>query len=84
MTDLDRAIDTTEQAAQLTALDHPKKAMYLNNLGTALQKRFEKTGSIEDINRAIKTIHQTVQSTPADHPNRGCWLSNWCCIAQEI
>ena len=45
--------------------------MYLNNLGIALQSRFERTGSMDDLDRAITTNEQAVASTPDDHPNRG-------------
>ena len=43
--------------------------MYLNNLGNALQNRFERTGSMDDLDRAIMTNEQAVESTLDDHPN---------------
>ena len=48
----------------------------LNNLGNALQSRFERTGSMDDLNRAITTNEQAVASTPEDHPNRACNLND--------
>ena len=50
--------------------------MYLNNLGNALQSRFERTGSMDDLDRAITTNEQAVASTPDDHPNRAMYLNN--------
>ena len=70
MDDLDRAIVTKEQAVESTPVDHPDHAIYLNNLGNALQSRFERTGSMDDLDRAIVIKEQAVESTPVDHPNR--------------
>ena len=42
----------------------------------ALQRRFERTGSMDDLDRAIRTNEQAVASTPDDHPNRGMYLNN--------
>ena len=44
MEDLNRAIETKEQAVKSPPVDHPDHAMYLNNLGSALQSRLETTG----------------------------------------
>ena len=76
MEDLDRAIVTNEQAVESTPDDHPDRAMYLNNLGIALQSRFERTGSMEDLDRAIVTNEQAVESTPDGHPDRAMYLNN--------
>ena len=76
MDDLDRAIMTNEQAIVSTPEDNPNHAKYLNNLGNALQSRFERTGSMDDLNRAITTTEQAVASTPEDDPNRGGMLNN--------
>ena len=67
---------TNEQAVASTPDDHPDRAMYLNNLGIALQSRFERTGSMDDLDRAITTNEQAVASTPDDHPNRAMYLNN--------
>ena len=65
MDDLDRAIVTSEQAVESTPDGHPARAMYLNNLGIALQRRFERTGSMEDLDRAIVTSEQALKSDTA-------------------
>ena len=76
MDDLDRAIMTNEQAVESTPDDHPNRAGCLNNLGIALQSRFERTGSMDDLDRAIVTNEQAVESTPDDHPDRAGMLNN--------
>ena len=78
MDDLDRAITMNEQAVASTPDDHPDRAGRLNNLGIALQSRFERTGSMDDLDRAITTNEQAVASTPDDHPDRaGCTSTTW-------
>src|SRR5438046_267929 len=65
-----------EQAVESIPDDHPDHAGGLNNLGNALQRRFKRTGSIEDLDRAIVTREQAVESTPDDHPDHAGMLSN--------
>lgn len=77
MNDLDRAISTSELAVQLTSDLHPRYAEYLNNLGIALQKRFERTGSTDDLDRALAASERAVASTPSDHSNRALLLNNF-------
>ena len=72
MDDLDRAIVTNEQAIESTPDGHPDRAMYLNNLGIALQSRFDRTGSMDDLDQAIVTNKQAVESTLDDHPTVRC------------
>lgn len=40
--DLNTAVEVNEEAIELTACDHPDRVMYLNNLGNALESRFER------------------------------------------
>jgi hypothetical protein len=49
----------------------------LNNLGIALQNRFERTESMDDLDRAIMTNEQAVELTPIDHPDRTGRLTIW-------
>jgi len=76
MEDLDCAIVTKEQAVKSTPDGDPARAMFLNNLGNALQSRFEQTGSMEDLDRAVVTDEQAVESTPYDNPARAARLNN--------
>ena len=70
MEDLDRAIETSEQAVKSTPVDHPNRATRLNSLGNALQSRFEMMGSMEDLDRAIETNEQGANSNTAAPSHR--------------
>jgi hypothetical protein len=63
--DLDHAIMLIEQAVRSTPIDHPEYAIWLNNLGNALQRRFERTGSKDDLDYTILTKEQAVRSDMA-------------------
>jgi tetratricopeptide (TPR) repeat protein len=76
MDDLDRAVVTSKQAIESAPDDHPEHAICLSNLGSALVRRFERTGSMDDLDRAIVTNEQAVESTPDDHPERAIYLNN--------
>jgi hypothetical protein len=41
-----------------------------------LERRFEKTGRMEDLERAIRKAQQAVEVTPQDHPDLADRLSN--------
>ncbi|MDT3442683.1 hypothetical protein [Pseudofrankia sp. BMG5.37] len=73
---LNDAIDLFRQAVDATPTDHPDRAMYLSNLGLALQARFERVGELADLNDTIDLFRQTVDATPTDHPNRARYLSD--------
>src|SRR5277367_377470 len=55
MEDIDRATKMAEKAVEWTSQDHPYRAENLKALATALRKRFERMGSIDDLDRAIRT-----------------------------
>ncbi|MBB4934416.1 hypothetical protein F4561_005236 [Lipingzhangella halophila] len=65
-----------QRIVQATPEDHPNRAVYLSNLGTALQTRFERTGALEDLDQAITALRGAVQVIPEDHPDRAASLSN--------
>lgn len=54
------AITMKGQAVTSTPDDHPKRAVYLNNLGNALERRFDRTGSTDDLERSIATKEEAV------------------------
>jgi hypothetical protein len=56
--------------------DHPNLATRLNNLGSKLESRFERTGSMEDLEEASQRAGQAVSATPDDHPNLAGMLNN--------
>jgi len=49
MDNLDAAVEANKEGVKPSPHDHPGRAMCLNNLGTALQDRFEQTWSIDDM-----------------------------------
>ena len=74
--DLDRAIETGEQAVAATPEDHPNRPMYLSNLGVALAP-----GSSGPGRRTIWTARSRSASRrwpppPKDHPDRAARLFN--------
>jgi hypothetical protein len=48
----------------------------LNNLGSKIGLRYERTGEMKDLEEAIQTARQAVESMPADHPDLGTLLNN--------
>ena len=59
-----------------TPADHPDRAIWLSNLGNALQARFEQTGALADLDEAISAGRAAVDATPAGHSDRAAMLSN--------
>ena len=51
--DLEEAIRLSRQTVVITPIDYPDLAVYLNGLGTQLERRYERTGKIEDVKEAI-------------------------------
>ena len=50
--------------------------MYLTNLGTTLQTRFERTGDLAALDEAIELCRRAVAATAPGHPDRAARLSN--------
>jgi tetratricopeptide (TPR) repeat protein len=73
---LEEAIRVTRQAVKVTPDDHPDLAAWLNNLGTMLKGRYQRTGAMDDLEEAIRVTRQAVKVTPDDHPDLAAWLSN--------
>jgi hypothetical protein len=51
-------------------------AAMLSNLGIALRRRFERTGTGADLDEAITVGRAALAATPTDHPNHAGYLSN--------
>jgi len=43
----------SQQVVEVTPKDYPDLAGYLNNLGSKLESRYNRTGKIEDLEEAI-------------------------------
>jgi tetratricopeptide (TPR) repeat protein len=77
LTDLDSAIALIEKAVRLVDPGSPNQAIYLTNLGLALQSRYDKVHRVEDIDRAIESLQRAVAMTPSESPqqaSRTDWL----------
>ncbi|KAF7502886.1 hypothetical protein GJ744_004955 [Endocarpon pusillum] len=57
-------------------LIYRKNRFGLNNLGTKLSCRYERTGKIENLEEAIRVARQVIEVTPDDHPNLAAGLNN--------
>ncbi|KAJ7193467.1 TPR-like protein [Mycena pura] len=56
--------------------DDPGSVIYLADLGTSLQCRFECLGSLLDINQSVEMLESAVQLTPDGHPDKPSRLNN--------
>ncbi|KAF5343142.1 hypothetical protein D9758_015223 [Tetrapyrgos nigripes] len=74
--DIKDAIQVGQQAVDLTPDGHAHKAALLNNLGGALQRRFERLGELGDIEDAIRVMRQAVDLTPDSHADKASFLNN--------
>ena len=59
-----------------TPKGHSNHAMYLNNLGNALQSMSGRTGNGKALAEAIQVMREAVTAAPDDHPERAKYLSN--------
>ncbi|KAI0026417.1 CHAT domain-containing protein, partial [Vararia minispora EC-137] len=65
--DLESAIVVKREAVDLTPDGHPDKPGYLNNLGNALEARFDR---LDDLESAIVVKRKAVDLTPDGHPDK--------------
>lgn len=67
--DLAQGIQLEEEAIALTAVDHPYRLDIMINLGLGLQKRFMRTGSMNDLDRSIELTETALPLIPAGDPS---------------
>ncbi|KAG7411811.1 hypothetical protein Forpe1208_v008360 [Fusarium oxysporum f. sp. rapae] len=60
--DLDRSVDTMKQAIAKLPSDHSLYSGLMRNLGTLLERRFTKTGNLQDQQDAISAFQAVIQS----------------------
>ena len=80
MVDLEEAIRNAQQAVEVTPQDHPGLASRLNNLGTKLVLRFERTGRMKDLG---ETIHNA-QRVNWEHKQATGRAIDWDCVSLRI
>ncbi|KAG2341466.1 hypothetical protein BDR05DRAFT_440935, partial [Suillus weaverae] len=74
--DLDEAISLYEEVLRLHPVWHKYRDVSLDNLGSALVKRFNKRKDIDDITRAISLRREALTLSPPGHPRRDTTLNN--------
>ena len=60
MVDFEEVIRTARRAVDVISDDYSNLAACLNNLGNKLDRRFERTGRIEDLEEIIRTARRAV------------------------
>ncbi|MFF9278701.1 SAV_2336 N-terminal domain-related protein [Streptomyces griseosporeus] len=66
---LDRAVDSWEEAAGLVGEDDPDRPVVLSSLGLVLSVRHGVSGAAEDAARSFEYLRQAVDTTPPDDPD---------------
>ncbi|KAF8851288.1 hypothetical protein BDZ45DRAFT_679217 [Acephala macrosclerotiorum] len=74
--DLDRAIEHQESALSELPKNHPNLPIFLNNLGTQLDRRGRVSGSKSDLDQAIQTLNEAADLLPGDHAFQPYVLNN--------
>jgi tetratricopeptide (TPR) repeat protein len=67
-----------ESLSRATVEPQPDRPNYLIQLSLALQRRFEKTRSIDDLNQATIATEEAVACTMPDHPKRALYINYLC------
>ncbi|KAG7424334.1 hypothetical protein Forpi1262_v014530 [Fusarium oxysporum f. sp. raphani] len=74
--DIDLAVVSAQVAVSMTLKTDPRCAASLNNLGSKLGRRYQRTGAMSDLEEAISVARQVATATPNDHPGRAIHLNN--------
>ncbi|KIM20447.1 hypothetical protein M408DRAFT_307726 [Serendipita vermifera MAFF 305830] len=70
------AINLTPDGLNIIPEGHPDKPTGLNNVGGAVQLRFERLGDVIDLENAISLLQAAVDLTPDGHPDKPSRLNN--------
>ena len=73
---LDRAIEVTQEAVDLTSEGHSDQPLFLNSLGNRLSTMFSLTSEKAYLDRAIEISEEAVDLTPQGHSYRPGRLNN--------
>src|SRR5436305_1164751 len=60
---LHRSIEVSMKAVVLISDNHSDMSIYVNNLEIELQRRFERTGSMNDLNESIEASKKAIELT---------------------
>ncbi|MEW2458837.1 tetratricopeptide repeat protein, partial [Streptomyces albus] len=84
LADLDQAIDLARRAVAAAPPGHPARAALLNNLGSALRARFERTGDFSHLDEAIELARQALAAIPVDDARYPTILANLGAVLSEV
>ncbi|CCA77822.1 hypothetical protein PIIN_10246, partial [Serendipita indica DSM 11827] len=70
LADIRDAVSSNRLAVSLTPEGHQEKPRFLNNLGNALQTRFDRFSNLADLEDAISSNRLAVSLTPDEHPDK--------------
>ncbi|MFJ3085991.1 CHAT domain-containing protein [Streptomyces sp. NPDC086838] len=70
------AVVCEREAVALTPVGEPKRPQYLNNLSSALQRVFERTGQVAVLEEAAAAARESVDLSGRDDPNLSMYLTN--------
>ncbi|KAL7953692.1 TPR domain-containing protein [Trichoderma compactum] len=76
MVDLEEAIRLSQEAVDITPLNHRGRPRWLNTLGARLGDRYARTGMVADLEEAIRILQEAVSETPVDDPDKPTRLNN--------
>jgi len=74
--ELNKLISQLDAAAQEPPDDYFDRPIRYNNLGLALQRRFQLRRDSSDLDRAIDWLEKATQAIPNNHPDKPNYLSN--------
>ncbi|MER7468418.1 CHAT domain-containing protein [Streptomyces sp. NPDC097981] len=76
-------VELWRRVAHGVPADHPDYVMYLSDLGTALQKQYERTGELSLLDEGVEAGYAAFRATSWDHPGYVATLSNLGFTLQE-
>jgi len=74
--DLERAIEASEQAVELSPPGSPTLPDFLHLLGGMLGQRYHRTGDLVDLERAIEAVERAIELSPPDSRRLPVILNN--------
>ncbi|KAJ7736600.1 CHAT domain-containing protein [Mycena maculata] len=70
LNDLEASVQILQEVVDLTRVDHPDRASWLQGLAASLGSRYRRLGDVKDLEAAVQKFQEAMDLTPADNPNR--------------
>ncbi|KAJ7692917.1 hypothetical protein B0H17DRAFT_852124, partial [Mycena rosella] len=74
--DLTAALQSNQEAVDLTPEGHPGRADLLKRLAVSFTARYHRFGELDDLMRALKNNEKALDLTPEGHPRRAHYLES--------